>query len=108
MFERITVTPGIMGGRACIRGMRITVSHLANMAVNGMSIEEILLEYPDLEPDDVQEAFQYAVQNDSKMPLLECIKILRATVPRLEWKTLPADGAMNLDHYLNRGIKNAK
>ncbi len=60
MFERITFDPRIMGGRACIRGMRITVSHVVNLVANGMTVEEIGREYPDLEPEDIRQALQYA------------------------------------------------
>ena len=60
MFERITFDPRVMGGRACIRGMRITVSLIVNLVANGMTTDEILTEYPDLEADDVREALQYA------------------------------------------------
>ena len=60
MFERITFDPRVMGGRACIRGMRITVSLVVNLVANGMTTDEILTEYPDLEADDVREALQYA------------------------------------------------
>jgi uncharacterized protein (DUF433 family) len=59
-FERITFNPQIMGGRACIRGMRITVSLVVSLVANGMSVEEILSQYPDLEADDIREALQYA------------------------------------------------
>jgi uncharacterized protein (DUF433 family) len=60
MFNRITFNPHIMGGRACIRGMRITVSLVVNLVANGMTIEEILGEYPDLEAEDIKQALQYA------------------------------------------------
>jgi uncharacterized protein (DUF433 family) len=60
MFDRITFDPQIMGGRACIRGMRITVSLVVNLVANGMTAEEILKEYPDLEPEDIRQALQYA------------------------------------------------
>lgn len=60
MFERITFDPQIMGGRACIRGMRITVSHVVNMVANGMATNDILREYPDLEAEDIRDALQYA------------------------------------------------
>jgi len=59
-FDRITFDPNIMGGRACIRGMRITVSLIVNLVANGMTVEEIINEYPDLEPEDIQEALRYA------------------------------------------------
>lgn len=60
MFDRITFDPAIMGGRACIRGMRITVSLVVNLVANGMTTDEILREYPDLEADDVRQALSYA------------------------------------------------
>jgi uncharacterized protein (DUF433 family) len=60
MFDRITFSPNIVGGRACIRGMRIKVSLVVNLVANGMSIDEIVREYPDLEPDDVRQALSYA------------------------------------------------
>jgi len=60
MFDRITFSPNVMGGRACIRGMRITVALVVNLVANGMSTDEIIREYPDLEPDDVRQALSYA------------------------------------------------
>ena len=60
MFDRITFDPAVMGGRACIRGMRITVSLVVNLVANGMSTEDIVREYPDLEAEDIREALQYA------------------------------------------------
>lgn len=59
-FQRITSAPDIIGGKACIRGMRITVSLIVNLVANGMSFDEILAEYPDLELEDIQEALRYA------------------------------------------------
>ena len=60
MFERITFDPTVMGGRACVRGMRMTVSLVVNLFANGMSADEIVREYPDLEPEDIREALVYA------------------------------------------------
>ena len=60
MFDRITFDPAVMGGRACIRGMRMTVSLVVNLVSNGMSTEDIVREYPDLEAEDIREALQYA------------------------------------------------
>jgi uncharacterized protein (DUF433 family) len=59
-FDRITFNPEVMGGRACIRGMRVTVSLVVNLVANGMTTEEITEAYPYLEPEDVQQALQYA------------------------------------------------
>jgi uncharacterized protein (DUF433 family) len=60
-FDRITFDPNIMGGRACIRGMRITVALILNLVANGMTTEEIIRAYPYLEPEDIQQALHYAV-----------------------------------------------
>lgn len=60
MFDRITFDPEIMGGRACIRRIRITVSLVVNLVANGMSPEEIIREYPELEREDIRQALQYA------------------------------------------------
>ena len=60
MFERISFDPHVMGGRACVRGMRITVSLVVNLVANGMTFHEILVEYPDLEAEDIRAALQYA------------------------------------------------
>ena len=59
-FERITFDPHIMGGRACIRDMRIPVSVIVSQIAHGASTEEVLQEYPDLERADVEQAIQYA------------------------------------------------
>ncbi|MDZ7292077.1 MAG: DUF433 domain-containing protein [candidate division KSB1 bacterium] len=59
-FDRITFDPNVMGGRACIRGMRITVSLIVNLVANGMSTEEIIDAYPYLEPEDIHQALKYA------------------------------------------------
>jgi uncharacterized protein (DUF433 family) len=60
MFDRITFDHNIMGGRACIRGMRIPVSVLVKQIAHGASFEEILQGYPDLEQEDIQQAIEYA------------------------------------------------
>ena len=60
MFTRITFDPKIMGGRACIRGMRIPVSVIVGQFAHGAVQEEILHDYPDLEPEDLREALGYA------------------------------------------------
>jgi uncharacterized protein (DUF433 family) len=60
VFERITFDPGIMGGRACLRGMRIPVSVIVGQVAHGATFEEILQGYPDLERADIQQALEYA------------------------------------------------
>ena len=60
VFDRITFDPQIMGGRACIRGMRIPVSVIVGQIAHGAPFEEILEAYPDLEREDIQQAIEYA------------------------------------------------
>ena len=59
-FDRITFDPKIMGGRACIRGLRVTVAMVVNLVSNGLTTEKIVQEYPYLEPEDIQQALRYA------------------------------------------------
>ena len=59
-FDRITFDPNVMSGRACIRGLRVTVSLIVNLVANGMGTDEIVEAYPYLEPDDIHQALQYA------------------------------------------------
>ncbi len=59
-FDRITFDPQILGGRACIRGMRIPVSVIVKQIAHGATHEQVLADYPDLEPADIQQAIEYA------------------------------------------------
>lgn len=59
MYDRITFSPEVMGGRACIRGMRITASVIVNQIANGATFEEILYGYPDLEREDIEQALKH-------------------------------------------------
>jgi uncharacterized protein (DUF433 family) len=59
-LDRITLGPQIMGGRACIRGMRIPVSVIVGQIAHGATFDEILADYPDLEPEDIRLALEYA------------------------------------------------
>ena len=59
-LDRITTDPAVLGGKACIRGMRIAVSLIVNLVANGMSFDEIVAEYPDLETEDIRQALHYA------------------------------------------------
>lgn len=59
-LDRITFNRHIMGGQACIRGMRIPVSLILNLVAHGQQTSDILAEYPDLEPEDIRQALEYA------------------------------------------------
>jgi len=59
-FPRITVDPYLMGGVPTVRGLRIPVATVVALVADGLSAQEIVAELPDLEPEDIPEALQYA------------------------------------------------
>lgn len=59
-LDRITHDPNVMAGRACIKGMRLTVSLVLNLIASGMSTDEIIEAYPYLEREDIQQSLRYA------------------------------------------------
>jgi len=70
-LKRITFDEGQMGGQACIRGLRLPVATVVRCVASGMTHEEILEAYPDLEEQDIVEALQYAASltEDRVIPL---------------------------------------
>jgi uncharacterized protein (DUF433 family) len=62
-MQRITLEPGKRGGRPCIRGMRITVYDILGWLASGMSEDEILADYPELERDDIRASLAFAATN---------------------------------------------
>ncbi len=61
-FDRITQNPLVMGGKACIRGMRVTVSMILDQIGGGQSIEDFLSDFPYLEREDVMQSMRYAAR----------------------------------------------
>jgi len=59
-LDRITFNPEVMGGKPCIRGMRVTVGMIVGLVASGKTIEEVLADYPYLEREDVLQALKYA------------------------------------------------
>ena len=70
-LTRITVNPDQMSGVPCVRGLRIPVATVVGMVAEGMSNQEILDAYPDLEADDIREALAYAAEavRERELPL---------------------------------------
>ena len=60
MLKRITLDPTVMGGKACVRGLRVTVGTVLGLLAAGRSPDEILKAYPYLEREDIDEALAYA------------------------------------------------
>jgi uncharacterized protein (DUF433 family) len=59
-FERITINPNQMGGVPCVRGLRIPVATVLRMLAGGMTEQEILADYPDLQTEDIRECLRFA------------------------------------------------
>jgi len=71
-FTRITVNPHQMDGEPCVRGLRIPVATVVSMVADGMSVDEILRAYPDLEAGDIHESLLYAAEavREHEIPLV--------------------------------------
>lgn len=69
MFDRITFDPQILGGRACIRGMRIPVSVIVGQIAHGATFEEIPEGYPNLERGDIEQVIRYAARLTWNRPI---------------------------------------
>jgi len=61
-LDRITFDPAVMGGRACLRGLRVTVATIVDQVAEGASIDDVLADYPYLEREDVRQALAYAAR----------------------------------------------
>lgn len=59
-FDRITMNPAVMGGKACIRGMRVTVGMIVGQIGAGRGIDDLLADFPYLEREDILQALRYA------------------------------------------------
>jgi len=68
-LERITLDPAVMGGKPCIRGMRVTVGTIVGLLAAGRSEDDILEAYPYLEAEDLREALAYAAWRSEEMEI---------------------------------------
>jgi uncharacterized protein (DUF433 family) len=68
-LDRITTDPNVMGGKTCIRGMRVTVGMIVGMIAAGHSADDLLRMYPYLERDDIQAALSYAAWRAEEVEL---------------------------------------
>lgn len=69
-FDRITQSPEMMGGRPCIRGMRVTVGMIVSQVGADVSINELLADYPYLEREDIKQALRYAAWRSDEREVL--------------------------------------
>jgi len=68
-LERITLDPAIMGGKPCIRGLRVTVGTIIGLLASGLSVDEILKLYPYLEHEDILQALSYAAWRSEEIEI---------------------------------------
>jgi uncharacterized protein (DUF433 family) len=69
-FDRITQNPAVMGGKPCIRGMRVTVGMIVGQIGTGHTIDELLAGYPYLEREDILQALRYAAWRASEREIV--------------------------------------
>jgi uncharacterized protein (DUF433 family) len=68
-FDRITTDSAQMGGLPCIRGLRIPVATVVDMLAEGMTVDEIIGDYPDLQPADIEQALRYSAEQTSRIEI---------------------------------------
>ena len=66
-IDRITVESGKRGGKPCIRGLRITVYDILDYLAGGMPPQQIIADFPDLEPDDIRACLAFAADRERKL-----------------------------------------
>jgi uncharacterized protein (DUF433 family) len=68
--ERITIDPNIRSGKPCIKGTRITVADVFDYLGGGMSIEQVLADFPDLTAEDIRACFAFAADRDRRLTVV--------------------------------------
>lgn len=69
LIDRITINPSICHGKPVIRGLRYPVENMLELMASGMSIDELLIDYPDLEKEDFLACIQFALKLDSNISI---------------------------------------
>lgn len=67
LLERITINPGVRSGKPVVRGTRITVTDILEYLAGGMTPEEILADFPDLQADDIRAVLAFAAQREHRL-----------------------------------------
>jgi uncharacterized protein (DUF433 family) len=80
-FDRITHNPAVMGGKACIRGMRVTAGMIVRQIGAGRTIDELLADYPYLEREDIHQALSYAARPRAGGPIIPTKWVPRSSRP---------------------------
>ncbi len=73
LLDRITVNPEVMVGKPTIRGLRITVEQILKALAGGITVQELLEDYPELEPEDIQAVLLYAAELVSEEQVFEVV-----------------------------------
>ena len=69
-LDRITIEPGKRSGKPCIRGLRMTVTDVLEYLASGMSEDEILQDFPDLERDDIRACLAFAAERERRLAVV--------------------------------------
>src|SRR5271165_2052714 len=102
-LERITLNPMIMGGKPCIRGMRITVGTIVGLVASGASFEETLQLYPYLESEDIRAAVRCLAMRGARNTLADRLKILLDTNLSPSWIASLESGGHSAVHWSSIG-----
>jgi uncharacterized protein (DUF433 family) len=78
-FTRITQNPAVMGGKPCIRGLRVTVGMIVGQIAARRTIDDLLAEYPYLQREDILEALRYRAEKSSELYPPSCLALRRAS-----------------------------
>lgn len=73
LLDRITVNPDVMVGKSTIRGLRITVDQILKALAGGLTVKDLLEDYPELEPEDIQSVLVYAAELVSEEQVFEIV-----------------------------------
>ena len=68
--ERIHIDPGVRSGKPCIKGTRIAVADIFDYLAGGMNIPEVLDDFPDLKPEDIQACFAFVADRDRRLSIV--------------------------------------
>ena len=79
-IERITQDPAVMGGKACIRGLRVTVGMVVAQIASGHSFDQVLADYPYLEREDIVQALRYAAWRADEREVVLASSVIRSAV----------------------------
>jgi uncharacterized protein (DUF433 family) len=109
-FERISANPEVMGGKPCIRGMRVTVGIIVEALAAGRSADSLLADFPYLKPQDIREALAYAASlaQGREFPPRELMRLLSDMNLTIRWVQQLLDAGHEAVHWSTIGQPTAR